>query len=247
MKADYFGVTDIGSVRKRNEDAFVLQEVWGGSHILAAVIDGMGGYAGGDVAAQMAADCLLEHIAACSSTSNNVELLEAAVVYANNTIHSHRSIPMYSKMGCVLTVALIDLKGARMDVCHVGDTRLYMIEGGALTKITRDDSLVGSMEDAGRLTEEEAMKHPMRNVVSKYLGGEVLQAGSGYIQTYSVQLRPCTLLLCSDGLYDLVCSSQMVAAVANSASPRQCAESLVSEALSAGGIDNVTTLIINLS
>ena len=246
MKAVYYGDTNIGNVRSKNEDTFVLRKVWGGSHLLAVVIDGVGGKAGGDVAANLASKCICEHIENCLNVSNISEILQAVVVYANNTIHSQHYNPWLSQMSCVLTVALINLETGQMDVCHVGDTRLYVLRDGVLTKITRDHSLVGPLEESGQITEVEAMKHPRRNIITRSVGKGILHDGDEYVQTHTIDLKPGTLLLCSDGLYDMVHSSQMVEILNEPIPTDKRVNKLINAALKAGGKDNVTVLVIDL-
>lgn len=246
MKAFYYGDTNTGNIRLKNEDAFILKEVWGGSYLLAVVIDGVGGNAGGDVAASLASKCICEHIENCLNGANISEILQTAVIYANNSIYTQHYNPCLSQMSCVLTAILINLKTGQMHVCHVGDTRLYILKGGVLTKITRDHSLVGPLEESGQITEVEAMKHPRRNIITRSVGQGILHDGDKYIQTHTIDLKSSTLMLCSDGLYDMVHSSQMVKILSESISTDKRVEKLINAALEAGGKDNVTVLVIDL-
>ena len=209
MKALYYGDTNIGNIRPKNEDAFVLKEVWGGSHLLAVAVDGVGGNGGGDVAAYLACKCITDHFNELGVLADSLDNLIGAVRSANNIICAERRNSAFSQMSCVLTAALINLKTGKLDICHVGDTRLYSLRKDVLTKITSDHSIVGPLEESGQITEEEAMVHPSRNIITRSIGKEMLYDGSEYIQTHTIQLEPCTLLLCSDGLYDMVHSSQM--------------------------------------
>lgn len=246
MKAVYYGDTNIGNIRPKNDDAFVLKEVWGSSHLLAVVIDGVGGNAGGDVAANLAAKCICQHIGNCLNVSDVSEVLQAAVVYANNSIYAQHYNPWLSQMSCVLTIALINLETGQMDVCHVGDTRLYMLRDGVLIKITRDHSLVGPLEESGQITEEKAMKHPRRNIITRSVGKGKLYDGVGYIQAHTINLKPSTLMLCSDGLYDMVHSSQMAGILSEPISTDKRVDKLINAALEAGGKDNVTVVVVDL-
>lgn len=245
MKALYYGETDIGNVRPKNEDNFVLKEVWGGTHLLAVVIDGVGGNGGGYIAAELAARCISEHFYESERISNSLDVLLAAVIFANNSICAQHYNP-YSQMSCVLTSVLLDLKTGMVDVCHVGDTRLYMFNDGTLTKITSDHSLVGPLEESGKYTEQQAMTHPRRNIITKSIGKEVLHFGTDYIQTHTLQLEPCTLLLCSDGLYDMVHSYTTAQILGEKTPVEERVDKLVAAALAAGGKDNVTVLVIDL-
>lgn len=246
MKAYYHAVTHVGNVRTNNEDSFLLEEVWNRTHLLAVVADGVGGNGGGDVASRLACRCISEHIANSGNNINGADILQAAVVYANNSICSQHCNPLLSHMSCVMTAALIDLKTGKMDVCHVGDTRLYTLDDGQLVKITSDHSLVGPMEESGELSEHQAMTHPRRNIITRSVGQEMLYWGTDYIQTHTVKLTPCTLLLCSDGLYDMVHSSETVRILKEPVSANVRAEKLIEASLNAGGKDNVTVIVIDL-
>ena len=246
MKTSYYGDTNIGNVRPKNEDAFLLKEVWGGTHLLAAVVDGVGGNGGGDVAANLACKCIADYFNGLTLQTDCLESLIGAVKFANNTICSEHYIPYLSQMSCVLTASLINLETGRLDVCHVGDTRLYMLKDCVLTKVTSDHSIVGPMEESGLITEHEAMVHPRRNIITRSIGKEILYDDSGYIQTHTLHLEPCTLILCSDGLYDMVHSSQTKQILQEPIPADERVEKLIDAALEAGGKDNVTVIVIDL-
>ncbi|MBR5282419.1 MAG: serine/threonine-protein phosphatase [Alistipes sp.] len=246
MKALYYGDTNIGNIRPKNEDAFVLKEVWGSTHLLAVVVDGVGGNGGGDVAADLAVRCISEHLYESKQTTYSLDALQAAVIFANNSIYAQHYNPWLSNMSCVLTATLINLETGKMDVCHIGDTRLYMLKNSVLAKITSDHSLVGPLEESGEYTEEQAMKHPQRNIITRSVGKDILHWGTEYIQTHTLHLKPCTLLLCSDGLYDMVHSSQMKRILQEPIPAEKRVEKLIDAALEAGGKDNVTVIVIDL-
>lgn len=246
MKALYYGDTNIGYIRPKNEDAFVLKEVWGGTHLLAVVVDGVGGNGGGDIAADLAVRCISEHLYESKQTTYSLDALQAAVIFANNSIYAQHYNPWLSQMSCVLTAALINLEEGKMDVCHVGDTRMYMLKNDVMTKVTSDHSLIGPLEESGEYTEEQAMKHPQRNIITRSVGKDILHWGTEYIQTNTLDLKPCTLLLCSDGLYDMVHSSQMKRILQEPIPAEKRVEKLIDAALEAGGKDNVTVIVIDL-
>ena len=246
MKALYYGDTNIGNIRPKNEDAFVLKEVWGGTHLLAVVVDGVGGNGGGDIAADLAVRCISEHLYESKQTTYSLDALQAAVIFANNSIYAQHYNPWLSQMSCVLTAALINLEDGKMDVCHVGDTRMYMLKNDVMTKVTSDHSLIGPLEESGEYTEEQAMRHPQRNIITRSVGKDILHWGTEYIQTHTLHLKPCTLLLCSDGLYDMVHSSQMKRILQEPIPADERVEKLIDAALEAGGKDNVTVIVIDL-
>lgn len=247
MKAIYYGDTNIGNIRPKNEDAFVLKKVWGGSHLLAVVVDGVGGNGGGDVASDLAVRCISEHFRECMYSVNSIDILQSAVIFANNSIYAQHYNPWLSQMSCVLTAVLINLETGRADICHVGDTRMYTLKDGVFTKITRDHSLVGPLEESGEFTELQAMKHPQRNIITRSVGKDILQWGTEYIQTHTIMLEPdSTLLLCSDGLYDMVHSQTTTQILCEQAPVEERVDKLIDAALDAGGKDNVTVIVIDL-
>ena len=246
MRVLYYGDTNIGNIRPKNEDAFVLKEVWGGTHLIAVCVDGVGGNGGGDVAANLACKCITDYFNGLDISTNGLEDLMGAVRFANNTICSEHYIPYLSQMSCVLTAVLINLETGRLDVCHVGDTRLYMLKDCVLTKVTSDHSIVGPKEESGQITELEAMVHPSRNIITRSIGKEMLYDGSEFIQTHTLHLDPCTLMLCSDGLYDMVHSSHMKGILQEPIPADERVEKLIDTALEAGGKDNVTVIVIDL-
>ena len=246
MMTIFYGDTNIGNIRPKNEDAFLLKEVWGGTHLLAVVVDGVGGNGGGDVAANLACKCITDYLNGLALQTDCLESLIGAVRFANNTICSEHYIPYLSQMSCVLTAALIDLENGSLYVAHVGDTRMYTFKDNVLTKVTSDHSIVGSMEESGQITELEAMVHPRRNVITRSIGKEMLYDGSEYIQAHTLQLEPCTLLLCSDGLYDMVQSQITTQILCEQTPVEERVDKLINAALEAGGKDNVTVIVIDL-
>lgn len=169
MDRNYFGITDTGKIRSNNEDTFIAEKIAGTDFVLACVIDGVGGYTGGEVAAAIARDTILKLID--NPTGDLSRLMRTAITEANNQIiTAKQQNNEHEDMACVLTMALADLKNNQFHYAHVGDTRLYLLRDSSLIKISKDQSFVGFMEDSGRLTEEQAMQHPKRNEINKALG-----------------------------------------------------------------------------
>ncbi len=246
MKLTFYGKSNVGCIRSNNEDAFVLQYVGDEKHLLAVVIDGCGGYTGGEYAAELASCCILEYMQK-PLQADLTEQLREAMIYANNTI-IEKQIPPYEKMCCVATAAFIDLSNVpTIYVAHVGDTRLYAYADGELCKLTSDHSQVGRMEEKGMLTEEEAMRHPFRNVITRSLGEKRLEPQSSYIQRLAGEFEaPYTFLLCSDGLYDMLRSDEIAAVLGQDISTQEKVETLIDKACDAGGKDNVTVVLIEI-
>ena len=240
------GETNTGLVRTNNEDQYIVEKIWGNAAVLAVVIDGLGGYEGGEVAASIAKDKIQNYIVN-SNNGASIEVLKQAVTTANNAIYEAANAdPRYYKMGCVLTAAIIDTKNKRVSVAHVGDTRMYGFCKGMLEKISHDHSLVGRMEEMGDLTEAEAMNHPDRNIVDRVLGHRLhLSSDINFIETQEFDLAPnATFLLCSDGLTDMI-SSTMIEGVLNcNVALKEKANALIQAALNDVGKDNVTVVLV---
>lgn len=242
----FFGNTDMGKIRTNNEDAFIAQNIWDENHILAVAIDGVGGYDGGEIASRLAQKLIVEYLENYSN-GERLELLKQAVIYANNTIFSERkNLQQYSSMSCVLTAVLVEIEGRRINMAHVGDTRLYQFANNQLVKLSHDHSLVGYREEIGELTEEEAMRHPQRNVIGRDVGSTFLENGNtDYVETATFPLLPHSiLLLCSDGLCDMVTSNQMIDILQQTISIEEKVNALITAANNAGGKDNITVILI---
>jgi PPM family protein phosphatase len=234
------GASDPGLQRDDNEDRFHVDAARG----LFMVIDGVGGQAAGGEAAALALAMLRARLE--RETGPVDERVREAIAVANNEIHrAAASRPDWKGMACVLTVAVV--KDGMATVGHVGDTRLYKIRQGRIEKITRDHSPVGEREDAGELTESEAMRHPRRNEVYRDVGSEPHQPGdANFVDIVTVPVEPdAALLLCSDGLSDLV-PAGTIAAIATrfAGDPPSVVRGLVDAANQAGGKDNVTVVFV---
>ena len=246
-KTSFIGNSDLGCLRNNNEDAFVAQNIWNDNTFLIVVIDGVGGYEGGEVAADIARRSIPDYLSA-SSNGERVELLKQAVTSANNAIFEAReSNPEVGQMSCVLTSAIVDIDQRKISMAHVGDTRMYGFHNGILTKLSHDHSIIGYREEIGDLSEEEAMRHPQRNVISRDVGSQKHKVNDEeFIEAQEFPLMPnTTLLLCSDGLTDLVTTSQIIDILNNDDSLERKADFLINAALRAGGKDNVTVVLFD--
>lgn len=173
--------------------------------------------------------------------------MKEAVIIANEKIYSEKIVSeQNNQMACVLTLAVADIRYNQFYYAHVGDTRLYLLRDHTLIKITRDDSFVGFLEDSKRLSEEEAMNHPKRNEVSKALGFDPnIGAISDYIEIgISPFLPGDTLLLCSDGLTDMIDSKAITSILTSSQKVSPKAKALMNAANDAGGQDNITVVLV---
>lgn len=247
QKTEFFsGITHTGKVRDNNEDAFLVEKILQDRYVVACVIDGVGGYEGGEVAAHLARESILDHL---RKPAEDLFLsIREAVVIANERIYAEKiASDRNTHMACVLTLALVDLTYNQFYYAHVGDTRLYLLRDYTLVKITRDDSFVGFLEDSKRLSEEEAMKHPKRNEINKALGFDPnIGAISDYIETgISPFLPGDILMLCSDGLTDMIDSKTITSILTSKQKISEKTRALIDAANDAGGKDNVTVVLIH--
>jgi serine/threonine protein phosphatase PrpC len=225
-------------VRRANQDSAMAN----GS--LFAVADGMGGHRGGEVASGIAAG----HFRIIERVSNVAEL-EAAVVSANEMIRARAAVDAdLTGMGTTI-VALGVLSEGQPDsqlqigAINVGDSRLYVHEVGILSQVSVDHSLVAELARAGRLTEEEALRHPQRNVVTRALGAEANVKVDSWVLTARLGQR---YLMCSDGLVNEVSDSIVERVLSEHEDPEAAAQQLVDLANQSGGRDNITVLIVDV-
>ena len=240
MRTNSAGASHQGRVRNSNEDRFHVDPPRG----LYVVIDGVGGQAGGEIAAETALLQIRTRLERDAGSAE--ERLREAITLANNEIHRlSRTNAEWAGMACVLTAAIVD--GGQVTVGHVGDSRLYKVRRGAIEKLTHDHSPVGEREDAGELGELEAMRHPRRNEVFRDIGSEPhTPTDRDFVEIIKAPFEEdAAFLLCSDGLSDLVTSQQMLSVIQRHAgSPDEVVHTLIGEANRAGGKDNVTVIYI---
>lgn len=242
----YYGNSNMGCIRTNNEDAFIVQNIWNNNVVLAVVIDGVGGYEGGEIAAAIAQKTIPEYLSV-SENGERVELLKQAVTAANNAIFESRESDVeHPQMSCVLTAAIIDTVEKQVSMVHVGDTRLYSYNKGVLIKLSHDHSLIGYREEIGDLTEEEAMHHPQRNVIGRDVGSQPHNVNDeDFIEANVFPLEPnTTFLLCSDGLTDMITSSKIREILEIEDDLETQANGLIQAALDEGGKDNVTVVLV---
>jgi serine/threonine protein phosphatase PrpC len=229
-----------GRQRDQNEDRVIVDAARG----LFGVIDGVGGHPGGEHASELAAEQLTARLR--RETGSPAERLREAITLANNAIleAAGREASLQG-MTCVLTAVLV--AGTRLTVGHVGDTRLYKIRHGEIRKLTRDHSPVGEREDAGELTETEAMRHPRRNEVYRDVGAIAHAPDDGeFVDIVEDTFEPdAAVVICSDGLSDQVGSPTIRASVeAHAGEPARSVDALIAAANEAGGKDNVSVVVV---
>ncbi|SDF39892.1 Serine/threonine protein phosphatase PrpC [Mucilaginibacter pineti] len=244
MSNNFFGITDTGKQRDNNEDTFIAQKALDGNFIIACVIDGVGGYVGGEVAAEIARESILQELSYIAG--DITPLLVNTFNKANQKIYNKKLEDKgLENMACVLTLAVIDIKNNQFYYAHVGDTRLYLLRDHSLIKISKDHSFVGFLEDSGRLTEEAAMEHPKRNEINKALGfNPNIGSDADFVETgHSPFLPGDMLLVCSDGLTDLVDKTQITRILTGDSTIQDKGQKLIDAANHKGGKDNVTVVL----
>lgn len=252
------GLTDIGRVRKRNEDSLNLAPDLG----VAVVADGMGGHPGGDVASRIAAEYAVRRLRSLlpvpgEALPNGIEeALRGAM--AQSVLGAHHAVraegvrnPSLDGMGTTLTAMAVDLESGACAIGHVGDSRAYRLRGGGMVQLTRDDTWVQRRVDAGELTLEQARRHPFGHILTQCLG----LAEAPEPQVLLDRVQPGDLyMLCTDGLVGMVEDPTLeatLASVAGHADPgpalEGAARELVEEAKRRGGYDNVTVVLVGVA
>ena len=224
--------SDVGLVRGHNEDSFLLRAP------LFVVSDGMGGHAAGEVASSIAVETVGE---LAPGTADDV-LLGAAVEAANKAVIRGAEEGIGKPgMGCTATSVLIEKN--HVAVAHVGDSRVYLLRQGTLVRITHDHSYVEELVDSGQITADEARTHPSRSIITRALGSDP----DMYADHFTLEVNTGDrLILCSDGLSGMIPDSEIESLAVSSATPQQAADNLVAAALTAGGADNVTVVVVDV-
>ena len=225
--------TDIGKVRRQNEDAawFDLD------HGVFAVADGMGGHLAGEVASGMAISAVKQMVQQHAMAS--ISVMRSAVMDAHEAIVRHaKENPACSGMGT--TLSMMWRGGHYMYIAHVGDSRIYRFRDRTLERITQDHSLVEELVRARIITPEEARPHPRRNIITRALGTQ----GENQPDLLAADMKPGDLwLLCTDGLCGMITDEEIARVLSSGASLDMMASSLIQKALDAGGRDNVTLVL----
>lgn len=225
--------SDVGLVREHNEDSYLVQAP------LFCVCDGMGGAAAGEIASSIAVHTL----AAAKIDHADEYALTDAINQANANIVEGVSKGVGKEgMGCTCTAAYLEKN--QLAISHVGDSRAYLLHAGKLMRITHDHSYVEQLVNAGEITADEARVHPSRSIITQALGS------NAEIEPDHFTISVCAgdrIILCSDGLSCMVPDQDIEMIALTTATPQEAADNLVSAALTEGGHDNVTVIVVDIT
>src|SRR5271163_2799083 len=240
-------LTDVGCQRENNEDSFLYWEPAGDEEFrrkgrLAVIADGMGGHEGGLEASRLAVETVREVYDHGFRGDPQAALLESfAAAHSRIQDYAERN-PAFQGMGTTCT-ALV-LRGRQLYFAHVGDSRLYLVRGASILRLTRDHSYVGRLVESGIVRAEDAEKHPQRHILTAALGAGRDVAVDGAEQPVSLQ-EGDDLLLCTDGLWSVVTEEELETAVSGNP-PAECCAALVELARQRGGPDNITVQVLRV-
>lgn len=225
--------TEVGHVRDHNEDSYLVQPP------LFAVADGMGGHEAGEVASSIAVSTISQlapHTANASQLGAAVEKANEAVISAAEAGEGRVG------MGTTCTAAII--VDNQLAIAHVGDSRAYLLHNGTLIRITHDHSFVEELVEKGEITADEARNHPNRSIITRALGSDRNMYADHFSLTVEEGDR---VLLCTDGLSSMLTDALIEDIMVSSPHPKECVDDLIEAALRAGGLDNVTALVIDVA
>jgi protein phosphatase len=229
-------LSDIGKVRKLNEDYLGCHEDL--DKKIYVVADGMGGHNAGEIASKLAVETTIEYINSICCIEDLESVLKEAIEFSNKRIYefSKKNLSL-NGMGTTITASLI--RGNKMVVANVGDSRCYIIKNNQLHQVTKDHSLVQELVDNGTITSEEAFTHPNKNIITRALG----TSSSVNVDTYVLDTMDITkVILCTDGLSNSLTNEEMFEIVQNNTSISSC-QKLVDISNEKGGRDNITVII----
>jgi len=236
---DVWGVTHRGAVRQQNQDSFSTQKLNDG-RIIALVCDGMGGALAGNVASSMAVELFMEKFNGAEAEAPDQERMQRAASFANQEIFLRSTQDeTCTGMGTTLVAALVGNEEAV--ILNEGDSRAYHINEKGIVLVTRDHSLVEDLVERGELTREQARCHPHKNLITRALGAEPVLLADCFRQPVQ---RSEYLLLCSDGLSNVVNEQEILYEIIHGGEAETCCQRLLDIALNRGAPDNVTVVLI---
>ena len=236
-----WGITHQGMVRKQNQDAFAF-EYLKGDRMIAVVCDGMGGARAGNIASEMAVDIFMQEFLFSRTVQDESaqQRMERAAAEANARIFHRSNVDSDCRgMGTTLVAAFVKQDGAL--VLNEGDSRAYYITPEGISRVTRDHSLVEELVQRGDLTRDQARVHPHKNCITRALGAESRLRADCFYQKME---RGSYLLLCSDGLSNMVSEQEILYEVIHGGAPEDWCQRLLEIALKRGAPDNVTVVLV---
>lgn len=238
-----YAETDIGNVRKMNQDAYYISEE-SDTYKLCILADGMGGYTGGEIASRVACKSAAEYIKQnlednkAYSKEAIMQVIKDAMNYANSVVFEmSRQQKELEQMGTTLEVCVI--YNNRIHIGHIGDSRIYRIRQGIMRKLTVDHSYVQKLVKDGTITKEEAINHPKKNMLMKALGCEPEIEPDIMVKGFNPN---DVILICSDGLTNMIAEQEILNIVESDI--QNATQNLIRKAKELGGYDNITTIII---
>ena len=238
-----WGLTDPGCVRTQNQDSYQIEELDRNTK-LCVVCDGMGGAKSGNIASTLAIDVFVQEVKRswnASMTRTNIDqVLRGAVKLANFTVYDQAAqFEDFTGMGTTLAAALVS--GKNVSVVNVGDSRVYAITASGIRQITKDHSLVQMMVERGELTPELARTYPGKNFITRAIGTDTVVECDLFHTTLD---RGDCLLLCSDGLSNMMDDQEILFEVVHGVNKEQCCQRLLDIAKNRGAPDNVTCTMV---
>jgi serine/threonine protein phosphatase PrpC len=240
-------LTDVGRQRDNNEDSFLYWEPESDDEVerkgrLAVIADGMGGYEGGHEASRLAVETVVEVYRAGFGGDPRATLVEAFAEAHKRIQEYAEDHPAFQGMGTTCTALAVVAR--QLYFAHVGDSRLYLVRGGEISRLTRDHTYVGRLVESGIVRAEDAETHPQRHILTAALGSGSEVAVDFPQQPLAVE-QGDTFVLCTDGLWGLVTDAEILKAVNGEAVAAAC-QSLVATALVRGGPDNITVQLLRV-
>ena len=241
----YWGLTDVGCIRTQNQDAYLIEQL-DKNTLLCVVCDGMGGAKSGNIASSLASDVFVQQVKQTWSPDMSQDgidkMLRNAIKMANFTVYDQsRQFEEFTGMGTTLVAVLI--QGKRATFANVGDSRAYLIDNVGIRQITVDHSVVQLMVSRGELTPEQAKTYPGKSLITRAIGTESMVLCDIFHRKIN---KGDYLLLCSDGLSNLMDDQEILFEVAHGQDKDRCCQRLLDIAKKRGAPDNVTSVLIAL-
>ncbi|MGA2921321.1 MAG: Stp1/IreP family PP2C-type Ser/Thr phosphatase [Candidatus Sulfotelmatobacter sp.] len=241
------GLSDVGCQRDNNEDSYLYWEPAADGEFerkgrLAVIADGMGGYEGGQEASRLAVETIRDVYVKDVRDDPRAALLDA-FARAHERIQTHAMLhPELHGMGTTCTALVV--RDRQLYFAHVGDSRLYLVRGARISRLTRDHSYVGRLVESGIVRAEDAERHPQRHILTSALGAGTEVAVDGVEHGMALQDGD-DLVLCTDGLWGVVTDEELETEASRNA-PADCCAALVKLALQRGGPDNITVQVLRV-